>query len=211
MENAFYILELIGIAAFAVSGAAVAIDKRADIFGVVFLGVTTALGGGVIRDIFLGSLPPMMFSNYIYIAVAAVVSLLMFAAAKLLNERYFCGREKIDAVANVFDAIGLGVFTVSGMNLGIAHDGSNNPVLIIVLGVVTGIGGGMLRDVMIGEIPFVLRKRIYAMASIAGGMVYYLMYICHVGNVISAVTGIVVVFAIRMLATAFRWSLPKIE
>ena len=115
MENAFYILELIGIAAFAVSGAAVAIDKRADIFGVVFLGVTTALGGGVIRDIFLGSLPPMMFSNYIYIAVAAVVSLLMFAAAKLLNERYFCGREKIDAVANVFDAIGLGVFTVSGM------------------------------------------------------------------------------------------------
>jgi uncharacterized membrane protein YeiH len=211
MENAFYVLELIGVAAFAISGAAAAIDKHADVFGVIFLGMTTALGGGVIRDVFLGSLPPMMFSNYIYVAVAVGVSALMFIAALIWHDRYFSKREKIDAVVNVFDAVGLGVFTVSGMNLAIAHDGIGNFLLIIVLGVATGIGGGMLRDVMIGEIPFVLRKRVYAVASLAGGIVYYLMYSYRLNNVWSAVTGIAVVFAIRMLATAFRWSLPKIQ
>ena len=121
------------------------------------------------------------------------------------------GRDAIDAVVNVFDAVGLGVFTVSGMNLAITDDGIGNALLIIVLGMATGIGGGMLRDVMIGEIPFVLRKRIYAVASLAGAVVYYLMFMAKVNNTVGAVTGICVIFTIRMLATAFKWSLPKVE
>lgn len=211
MGSAFFILEMIGVAAFAVSGAAAAIDKNADIFGVVFLGVTTALGGGVFRDILLGYLPPRMFEDYTYVAAAILASLLVFAAARIWRDGYFGHRDRIDAVVNVFDAIGLGVFTVSGMNLAIAHSGITNALLVIVLGMATGIGGGMVRDIMIGEIPFVLRKRVYAVASLAGGCVYYLMYLWKINSVVSAVTAIVAVFAIRMLATAFKWSLPKIR
>ncbi len=211
MGSAFFVLELIGVAAFAVSGAAAAIDKNTDIFGVVFLGMTTALGGGVFRDILLGDLPPRMFEDYTYAAVAILASLLVFAAARIWRDGYFSHREKIDAAVNVFDAVGLGVFTISGMNLAIAHNGITNALLVIVLGMATGIGGGMVRDMMIGEIPFVLRKRVYAVASLAGGCVYYGMYLAKIGSVVSAVTGIAVVFTIRMLATAFRWSLPKIH
>ncbi len=211
MDSAFFILEMIGVAAFAVSGAAAAIDKNTDIFGVIFLGMTTALGGGIFRDIMLGYLPPRMFEDYTYVAAAIISSLLVFIAARIWREGYFGHRDKIDAAVNVFDAIGLGVFTVSGMNLAIAHDGITNPLLVIVLGMATGIGGGMVRDVMIGEIPFVLRKRVYAVASLAGGCVYYLMYLWRVDSVVSAVTGITVVFSIRMLATVFKWSLPKIR
>lgn len=211
MEDIFLILEMIGVVAFAVSGAAAAIDKNTDIFGVMFLGLTTALGGGVFRDVMLGYLPPRMFEDYSYAAAAIIASLLVFAAARIWREGYFSHRDRIDAAVNVFDAIGLGVFTVSGMNLAIAHDGITNPLLVIVLGMATGIGGGMIRDVMIGEIPFVLRKRVYAVASLAGGCVYYLMYMWHLGSTASALTSIAVVFAIRMLATAFKWSLPKIR
>lgn len=209
MGNAFFILEMIGVAAFAVSGAAAAIDKNADIFGVVFLGMTTALGGGVFRDILLGYLPPRMFENYTYVAAAILASLLVFAAARIWRDGYFSHRDRIDAVVNVFDAVGLGVFTVSGMNLAIAHNGITNALLVIVLGMATGIGGGMVRDIMIGEIPFVLRKRVYAVASLAGGCVYYLMYLWKIDSVVSAVVAIIVVFAIRMFATAYKWSLPK--
>lgn len=211
MGNAFFILEMIGVAAFAVSGAAAAIDKNADIFGVVFLGMTTALGGGVFRDILLGYLPPRMFENYTYVAAAILASLLVFAAARIWRDGYFSHRDRIDAVVNVFDAVGLGVFTVSGMNLAIAHNGITNALLVIVLGMATGIGGGMVRDIMIGEIPFVLRKRVYAVASLAGGCVYYLMYLWKIDSVVSAVVAIIVVFAIRMFATAYKWSLPKIR
>lgn len=211
MEDVFLVLEMIGVVAFAVSGAAAAIDKNTDIFGVVFLGVTTALGGGVFRDVMLGYLPPRMFEDYSYAAAAIIASLLVFAAARIWREGYFGHRDRIDAAVNVFDAIGLGVFTVSGMNLAIAHDGITNPLLVIVLGMATGIGGGMIRDVMIGEIPFVLRKRVYAVASLAGGCVYYLMYMWRLSSTASALTSIAVVFAIRMLATAFKWSLPKIR
>lgn len=211
MEDVFLVLEMIGVVAFAVSGAAAAIDKNTDIFGVVFLGVTTALGGGVFRDVMLGYLPPRMFEDYSYAAAAIISSLLVFAAARIWREGYFGHRDRIDAAVNVFDAIGLGVFTVSGMNLAIAHDGITNPLLVIVLGMATGIGGGMIRDVMIGEIPFVLRKRVYAVASLAGGCVYYLMYMWRLSSTASALTSIAVVFAIRMLATAFKWSLPKIR
>ena len=211
MEDIFLILEMIGVVAFAVSGAAAAIDKNTDIFGVMFLGLTTALGGGVFRDVMLGYLPPRMFEDYSYAAAAIIASLLVFAAARIWREGYFSHRDRIDAAVNVFDAIGLGVFTVSGMNLAIAHDGITNPLLVIVLGMATGIGGGMIRDVMIGEIPFVLRKRVYAVASLAGGCVYYLMYMWRLGSTASALTSIAVAFAIRMLATAFKWSLPKIR
>ena len=158
MENLMFVLELIGAAAFAVSGAMAAIKNRADIFGVIFLAVTTALGGGVIRDVLLGNLPPKMFVSYAYFSVSVIAAVVVFADAYIRREKYLLHRDRLDAVNNVFDAVGLAVFTISGMNTSMAV--SDNVLLILILGMATGVGGGMMRDVMTNTMPKVLRKRI---------------------------------------------------
>lgn len=208
MEKAMFILELIGAAAFAVAGAMEALEKRADIFGVIFLAVTTALGGGVIRDILLGQLPPRMFVSYPYLLVALLAALAVFADAYVRRERYIRHKEKLDAVNNIFDAVGLAVFTVSGMN--VAMSVSDNVLLILILGMATGVGGGMLRDVMTNTMPKVLRKRVYAVASLVGGLVYYVLHILGVNDILSASAGMVVIFLLRVLATFYKWNLPSV-
>ena len=170
-----FVLELIGAAAFAVSGAMVAIEKKADIFGVLFLAVTTALGGGVIRDVLIGRIPPVMFVSYWYLLISVVAALAVFIDAYLRSEKYKLHLDKLDAVNNVFDAIGLAVFTVSGMNA--AMPVSDNVILVLFVGMCTGVGGGMLRDVMTNTMPKVLRKRVYAVASLIGGGLYYVMHV----------------------------------
>ena len=167
MDEVLFVLELIGAAAFAVSGAMAAIEKRADIFGVLFLAVTTALGGGVIRDVLIGRIPPVMFVSYWYLLISVAAALAVFIDAYLRSEKYKLHLDKLDAVNNIFDAIGLAVFTVSGMNA--AMPVSDNIILVLFVGMCTGVGGGMLRDVMTNTMPKVLRKRVYAVASLLGG------------------------------------------
>lgn len=174
MDEVLFVLELIGAAAFAVSGAMAAIEKRADIFGVLFLAVTTALGGGVIRDVLIGRIPPVMFVSYWYLLISVAAALAVFIDAYLRSEKYKLHLDKLDAVNNIFDAIGLAVFTVSGMNA--AMPVSDNIILVLFVGMCTGVGGGMLRDVMTNTMPKVLRKRVYAVASLLGGGLYYAMY-----------------------------------
>lgn len=202
-------IELAGIAAFAICGAMTAIDKQADIFGVLFLAVITALGGGVIRDILLGYLPPRMFTSYVYICVALACGLLVFLDGYVRAEKYRQHRDRLDSIVNVFDALGLAVFTVSGMNLAIAQCGLENPVLLTLLGMTTGVGGGMLRDVLTNTMPAVLRKRVYAVASLAGALVYYGMLQLQIHELLSAVVSMALIFAIRILATVYKWNLPK--
>lgn len=202
-------LETIGIAAFAVSGAMLAIDRDADIFGVLFLAVITALGGGVIRDILLGELPPRMFTSYQYILLALVSALIIFLDASIGGEKYRKRRPKLDAIVNIFDAAGLASFTVSGMTIAAGVCGSDNPVLLILLGMTTGVGGGMLRDVLLGDMSVVLRKRVYAVASLAGGLCYYGLLRLGLEPLVSEIAGMAVVFALRVLATIFRWNLPR--
>lgn len=209
MEKMMFVLELVGVAAFAVSGAMAAMEKKADVFGVMLLGIITALGGGIIRDILLGNTPPVMFTSYTYVTVALAASLLVFLDAYIRREKYRRHMDKIDAVNNIFDAVGLAVFTVSGMNMAIAQSGMGNPFLVIVLGVVTGVGGGVLRDSMLGIMAKLLRKRIYAVASLIGAIAYYLMLVFGAGDIISALTGMTVVFALRVLATVYKWNLPS--
>lgn len=211
MEKLMLVLELIGVAAFAVAGAMTAMEHRADLFGVVFSAIITALGGGVIRDVLLGQLPPKMFTSYTYILAAVISALLVFGDAYIRREKYRADAEKLDSVNNFFDAIGLAVFTVSGMNMAISSGGMGNPFLVIVLGVTTGIGGGMLRDMMLGVMVKVLRKRIYAVASIAGAAVYYLLLVLRVGDIASAVSAMAVIFILRVLATVYKWNLPTVQ
>ena len=209
MDELIYALEIIGAAAFAVSGAMAALEHEADIFGVIFLAVVTALGGGVIRDLLLGVTPPKMFVSYVYLAVAAVAALVVFADAYIRREKYRKHRDRLDSINNMFDAVGLAVFTVSGMNT--AMQQSDNVLLILVLGMSTGVGGGMLRDMMINKMPKVLRKRVYAVASLLGGGVYYVLFALGVHETIAAVSGMVVIIALRVLATVYKWNLPAIR
>ena len=209
MDELIYALEIIGAAAFAVSGAMAALEHEADIFGVIFLAVVTALGGGVIRDLLLGVTPPKMFVSYVYLTVAAVAALVVFADAYIRREKYRKHRDKLDSINNMFDAVGLAVFTVSGMNT--AMQQSDNVLLILVLGMSTGVGGGMLRDMMINKMPKVLRKRVYAVASLLGGGVYYGLFALGVHETIAAVSGMAVMIALRVLATVYKWNLPAIR
>lgn len=209
MEDVIFVLELIGAAAFAVSGAMVAIEKKADIFGVLFLAVTTALGGGVIRDVLIGRIPPVMFVSYWYLLISVVAALAVFIDAYLRSEKYKLHLDKLDAVNNVFDAIGLAVFTVSGMNA--AMPVSDNVILVLFVGMCTGVGGGMLRDVMTNTMPKVLRKRVYAVASLIGGGLYYVMHVLDINQLLSVGCGMLVIFALRLFATIYKWNLPSVK
>lgn len=210
MENLILALEIIGTVAFAVSGAVISINKRLDIFGVIFCAVITALGGGVLRDMLLANLPPVMFREYIYVICAVATACGVFIAARLIGGRYTANLPAIDRVNNIFDALGLGVFTVVGINTAVSAGYGDNAFFAVFLGMTTGIGGGIIRDIVVREVPLVLSKRIYAVASMCGGIVYYLLRIvAGAGGVVSAVLGITVVFALRLLASVFRWDLPR--
>ena len=112
---------------------------------------------------------------------------------------------------NIFDALGLAVFTVTGMDLAIAQCVLENPVLLVLLGMTTGVGGGMVRDVLIDVMPAVLRKRIYAVTSMAGGIVYYVLLRLGVAGFLSAIVAMAVIFVLRILATVYKWNLPKVK
>ncbi|MCR2033138.1 trimeric intracellular cation channel family protein [Anaerofustis stercorihominis] len=210
-EQFINICEIIGIIAFAISGAMVAIEKDLDVFGVVVLGVTTALGGGIIRDIILGMLPPNMFTNGTYAALAAVSALVVFIFS-YYNYKFIEDHISLfNNALNVFDAIGLGVFVILGMNSAIFAGFTYNNFLLVFVGVITGIGGGMLRDIMVSDIPFVLRKRIYALACIVGGGLYLVMLKNNVNSDISVLIGIFSIIFIRLLSRKYKWSLPKVK
>lgn len=205
------VVELIGVVAAAITGAMAAIEKGADVFGVMFLGVITALGGGILRDVLLGSLPPRMFTSYVYVALALAAALAVFIIAYTRRESYRSKKDKADAILNVFDAVGLASFTVVGMEIAISECGSDNPVLVILLGMTTGVGGGMLRDTMTNTMPGVLRKHVYAVASVAGALAYYGLLLLGADSMIGNIVCMVIIFALRILATKYKWNLPRIK
>lgn len=210
MEQLGFIIEIIGTVAFASSGALIGIRKNMDIFGINVLGITTALGGGLIRDLVLGINPPNMFRNSVYAIAAVITSCVLFLIVRLrqelLGSRFM---ELYERLMNVMDAIGLGAFTVIGINTALKL-GYESTFLLIFVGLITGIGGGMLRDIMAGTTPFVFVKHVYACASIAGAVVCLLLRtVCTMS--MAMIVGAVVVIIIRILATRYRWNLPKVQ
>lgn len=205
------ILEIIGTISFAISGAVVAIKVKFDIFGVAFIGVITAMGGGIIRDILIGRYPPAVFSNF-YIFLIAVISTIITFIIIYKNKSHFNMFEGImEYINNFFDAVGLAAFSVMGTEVAFVFAFSDNMFLAVTLGVLTGTGGGVLRDILTDTTPYIFKKHIYAIASILGSCLYYVLRM-NFNNlaVISAVSMFLIV-AIRMLATKYHWSLPKIE
>lgn len=204
----FFVIEVIGTIAFASSGAMVAIKKQLDLLGVVVLGATTAVGGGMMRDIILGNLPPSLFTNPVYVLTAFFTVLLLFVIVRLnqqiLESRYIAAYEKM---MNLFDAIGLAAFTVTGIDTAMLAGYSEYHFLCIFLGVLTGVGGGVLRDIMAGQTPYILRKHVYASASIAGALCYVFLADWLTGDASMIISACVVVL-IRLLATKYCWNLP---
>lgn len=212
MELSIYLflsLELLGTVAFAISGAMVAIEKKADIFGVLVLGVITATGGGMLRDMLLGNFPPRVFMHAQYIVVAAASALLLFLLARFFRDFYLSKASFVDQINNFFDALGLGAFTVTGIQIGLSSGFGESKFFLVFLGVLTGVGGGLIRDLMVTEIPFVLRKRVYAIAAISGGLVFVFARGILSSEVLASLLAIVVTLLLRLLATIFRWHLPR--
>lgn len=209
MEYALFILEIIGTIAFAVSGAFVAIKAKFDIFGVIVVGCIMAVGGGILRDVLIGSVPPRIFGNSYLVAVAAVTSVAVFGLAFFTKNRFEDVNAKVDRVNNIFDAIGLAAFTVMGTEVAFESGFSENCFLSITVGVLTAVGGGLLRDIFTENLPYIFKKHIYALASIGGSLIYY--FLRNVQSVAAVIAGLTFVITIRLLATTFRWSLPKID
>ena len=216
VSTIFEIFEYIGVIAFAISGAIIAIDREMDIFGVVFLSFVTSFGGGITRDLFLGLDKPLFFTqSYVpMIIICAVSALLVFFFAMLFKQMFLKNEKLLNNVNNYIDAVGIGAFTVSGAKLAILA-GNTSPFVIIVMGMIACIGGGMLRDIMLNDIPFVLRKRIYAIAAAAGAAVYVLFwkvtgnFTSGIPDWVATVLGAATTIAIRILATRFKWNAPK--
>ena len=198
MSDLLFVMEIIGTIAFAMSGAMVATDEKMDLLGVVILGITTAVGGGIIRDVLIGVTPPLSLLNPMYITVAAAVSFIMFIPKirKLINLN--------SMLAVAVDAVGLGVFTVIGCNAALEFD---NMMLQIFLGVLTGVGGGVMRDIFAAKTPMIFVKHFYAMASLAGAIIYSLILPLNSSAAVTA--GIFTVVILRILAAKFKWHLPK--
>ena len=206
MAEFLLILEIIGTVAFAVSGAMTGLSKKMDIFGVVILGLTTAVGGGMIRDLVLGLTPPAMFTNPIYAVVAAVVSVIVFLPAV---RRWLTAYGRVrEILMLVMDSLGLGVFTVVGIQRAYTATDHRGLFLLVFVGVVTGVGGGLLRDVMAGQTPYIFVKHVYASASIIGAILCAALW-APLGATMAMILGASVILAIRLLAAHYHWSLPK--
>ena len=206
--SVLFIMELIGTAAFSCSGAMVAIKKNLDLLGIVVLGVITAVGGGMIRDVLLGIHPPTLFLKPVYVTVAVIAAIIIFLLMRSKNiSRFLLTAEYYDWTMNLLDAIGLGAFTVVGVNTSISAGQGNFQFLTIFLGVITGVGGGLLRDMMACEVPAILRKHVYASASIAGALCYVFLADWMTGDASMIISALLVIL-IRMLATRYCWNLP---
>ena len=192
------VIDILGTFSFAVSGAFFAMEKKLDPFGVLILSFVTAIGGGTLRDIMIGELPVGWLRNEtatIVIFVSAIGTMFFGQWLKKINTTLF-----------LFDALGLGLFTIVGIEKAMQLHFSIG--VCIALGTITGSFGGVIRDVLLNNIPLVFRKEIYALASIIGGLVYFLLTRSALDNDAAKIICILLIFIIRLLAVKYKWTLP---
>jgi len=192
------ILDLVGTLAFALSGAAAGVRKQLDLFGVLVLSFVAANAGGITRDLLIGAVPPLAISDWRYIAVSLVAGGATFYRHRALD--------KLRSPVLVLDAGGLALFAVSGAQK--ALDFHLGPVAAVVLGALTGIGGGMVRDILIAEIPVVLRADLYAVAALAGAAVVVVGSVLGLPHTLVTIAGAVLCFGLRFEAIRRGWRLP---
>lgn len=197
----FYLIEIIGTVAFAMSGALTAMSKRLDPFGVLIIAFVTAVGGGTLRDVMIGSTPVawMLNMSYVYAILAGVILAILF-------RRKF---DKLRTSLHLFDSIGLGVFTLIGLQKGIAI--GLHPIMCIALGTMTACFGGVLRDILCNDIPVIFHREIYATICLAGGMVFFILKFLNLDTDILYIVTTSLIIIIRLLAVRYGWSLKTME
>jgi uncharacterized membrane protein YeiH len=195
------VLELAGAFVFALSGAAAGVKHRLDLFGVLVVSAATATAGGIMRDVLLGAVPPIALRDWRYLAIAIVAGLVVFFSSHRTERE-----QRLRNLILTFDAGGLALFAVSGTQTALGY--GLHPVMAAVLGMLTGIGGGILRDVLVSDIPVVLHSDLYAVAALAGALVVVAGHSLNAPPTVSAIAGATVCFGIRLVALWRGWRLP---
>jgi uncharacterized membrane protein YeiH len=200
VANMLYYLDLFGVAVFAVTGALMAGRKSMDLFGVVVIGLVTALGGGTLRDVILGHHPVSWIAHQasILVAIAAALGTVLWVRMT---------RPIHDLGLLLADAIGLAVFTVGGTALAMTHQVPT--ITAVIMGVMTGVAGGVIRDVLCNQIPLIFRQEIYASACLLGALVYIGLLRLHGATELASLVAMAVVFGVRVAAIHWKWTLPR--
>lgn len=206
MDGFIFILNFLGTLAFAASGAMIGLNKNMDIFGVCILGLATATGGGVIRDLILGLTPPMAFRDPTYAVLALTTSAVFFS--RRVRRVLMHNQRRYDRLLFWMDTLGLGVFSVAGVELAFSRSGHPTFFLLVFIGTITGVGGGVLRDLLAQEVPYIFVKHIYACASLAGAVLCAGLW-SYVDSMYAMLAGMTAVVVIRVLAAHFHWNLPR--
>lgn len=199
-EDLLKLIDILGTITFAISGVFAAMQKRLDIFGILIISFITSIGGGTLRDVLLGDLPVKWMRDIetpAIILVSAVCAILFRHIIKNFQQTLF-----------IFDSLGLGFFTVLGIQKGIKFD--LNPAICVVLGTITGCFGGVIRDILLNNIPLIFRREIYATACILGGIIYFILYGTSFPKEWLDVTVMLVVFMIRFLAVRYKLEMPDL-
>ena len=198
MESLLLVLDLVGTFVFALSGAMAGVRRRVDLFGVLVLSFAAANAGGMTRDVLIGAVPPAALTDWRYLGVSLLAGVVTFYWSADIG--------RLQSAVLIFDAMGLATFAVSGAQKALVH--GLEPVMAALLGMLAGIGGGMLRDVLLAEVPTVLRAEIYATAALAGAAVVVIGHLLLLPPLPVALVGAASCFALRMVAIRRGWKLP---
>jgi len=208
MDFLWLLFDVIGTIAFAISGALLGIQRRMDIFGILMLALVTAIGGGIVRDVMVGRIPPTSLQTGLYISITLITVGIIFIMYRYGWNRYIEGKGATKVYLTA-DALGLASFTVTGATIGITVD-PGNLVLTVVLGVITAVGGGIIRDILAHRTPSVLKEEVYALPALLGSIIYYV--VCGMGHqIMASYATFLIVFIIRMVALEYHWNLPRID
>jgi uncharacterized membrane protein YeiH len=199
MQTLVLILDLAGTFVFALAGATAGARRQLDIFGVLVVAFAAACSGGIVRDVLIGAVPPAAISDWRYLAISLVAGVIAF--------RWLQTIERMSHPVRIFDALGLALFAVAGAQKALAFE--LNPVMAALLGMLTGIGGGVARDLLLAQIPIVLRSDLYAVAALAGASIVVLGDQFAISPVVGAIAGAALCFALRVIAIYRGWHLPK--
>lgn len=198
--TAWNVFEITGIIAFAISGALTGIQKRLDIFGVLVLAITTAIGGGIMRDVIIGNTPPLTFRDPTFFIISSIATVGVCFTYRWLD--------KFKHTIQIFDAIGLGAFTATSANLALQHN-LDSLLIVTTVAVITGIGGSIMRDVFVQEIPYVFRQEVYAITTIAGAVCFYYSHFYFTGN-IPLYLCFAITTGLRICCIKYGWNFPVI-
>jgi uncharacterized membrane protein YeiH len=202
LHSLYYVLELAGTFAFAISGAVAARERGLDLFGIAALAFTVACGGGIIRDLCIGAIPPAGLKNWQYLVVAIVATALTVGLYNIVK--------RLKRPVLLFDTVGLSLFAVTGAQKALAY--GNNGEVAVLLGITTAVGGGVLRDILLNRVPVILEKEIYASAALIGASIVVVgNYFALISGEVLSIIALSACFTLRMLALRYHWNLPVVS